>query len=404
MGMLFIRRSARADPTRKVTGHGMNRSDEAMRAMRRAAVVEHMTAENAHDFERCIGAFSHPRYEIIATGEVYDGAKRVEGLLFENKRAFPDFRFDVRRMRDAEDAVVVEGDFRGTHLGTWRGLPATGRVIGFPLIIVFEFEADQMVCERTYFDLGTPLRQLGVARDPNSRSGRIATVVNHPLTFTRAIVGQAQARRDAAAKESPRPSGTVQVGRPEAVVGAEILNAVSGERLIFLQTHRSSAGALFQARITMPAGHYVIESHFHPQQEERFEVESGRLAVKVGNAVRYLDKGEDVVVPVRTVHSYWNAGSEPLQILYEHRPALISAEVFFQTYFGLSRDGKLSRTGVMNTLQAAVLIQEVGDFIRPPKPYPPLQDVMFKPLAELGRALGYRAWYPQYLIEKRIPE
>ena len=369
-----------------------------MHNRRRAVVGEHIAAENAHDFERCIGAFGHPRYEVMATGEVYDGAKRVEVLLLENKRAFPDFHFDVRRMRDADDAIVVEGDFRGTHLGTWRGLPATGRAIDFPLIIVFEFEADRLICERTYFDLGTALRQLGVARDPNSRSGQIAMVLNHPLTLARALVDQARARRGAAVGAAPALPRTGAGWRPEGVVGAEIFNAMSGERLVFLQTHRSSSGALFQARITMPAGHYVIESHFHPHQEERFEVESGQLAVRVGNALRYVDKGEDITIPVRTVHSYWNAGSDPLQVLYEHRPALVSAEVFFQTYFGLSRDGKLSPAGVMNTLQAAVLIQEVGDFIRPPKPYPPLQDALFKPLAELGRALGYRPWYPQYLI------
>jgi len=373
----------------------VSRGENDLRALRRAAVLEHMTAENAHDFERSIGAFGHARYEIVATGETYDGADGVHGFLLENKRAFPDFHFDVRRIRDADDAVIVEGDFRGTHLGTWRGLPATGRAIDFPLIIVFEFENERLVCERTYFDLGTPLRQLGVARDPNTRSGQIATVMNHPLTFARALGRQTRIRRHAAAGA---PTSLVAGTRPEATVGAEILNAVSGERLIFLQTHRSSGGALFQARITMPPGHYVIDSHFHPKQEERFEVEAGRVAIMVGGALRYLGPGEDVVVPVGVLHSYWNAGGEPLQILYEHRPALISAEVFFQTYFGLSRDGKLSSTGVMNIFQAAVLIEDVGDFIRPPNPYPPLQDVLFKPVAQLGRALGYRPWYPQYLI------
>ena len=45
---------------------------------------------------------------------------------------------DVKRMRDAEDAVIVEGDFRGTHQGLWRGLPPTGRAVDFPVLIVFE--------------------------------------------------------------------------------------------------------------------------------------------------------------------------------------------------------------------------------------------------------------------------
>ena len=46
-----------------------------------------------------------------------------------------------------------------------------------------------MICERTYFDIGTPFRQLGVALDPNSRGGKIATALNHPLVVGKALIG-----------------------------------------------------------------------------------------------------------------------------------------------------------------------------------------------------------------------
>ena len=147
-----------------------------------------MEAENAHDFERCIAAFSHPRYEIVATGEVWDGYSGVNTLLNENMQGFPDFQFHPSHMHHGDDAVIVEGRFVGTHDGTWRGLPATGRKVDFPLIIVFMFEEDRMICERTYFNIGTPLVQLGVARDPNSTGGRVATVLNHPLSLSRALI------------------------------------------------------------------------------------------------------------------------------------------------------------------------------------------------------------------------
>jgi steroid delta-isomerase-like uncharacterized protein len=151
-------------------------------------VGEHMRLENEHDFPACIGEFGRPRYEIVATGEVHDGAAAVEAFLLENSRAFPDFRFDAQRTTPARDAVLVEGVFTGTHEGTWRGLPATGRRVRFPMAVVFEFEGPALVGERVYFDLGTPLRQLGVARDPTSTTGRIATVLNHPVTIGRALL------------------------------------------------------------------------------------------------------------------------------------------------------------------------------------------------------------------------
>jgi hypothetical protein len=95
----------------------------------------------------------------------------------------------------ANDVVLVEGVFTGTHLGTWRGLPATGRKIRFAMAVVFEFDGDTLVCERLYFDLGTPLRQLGVARDPVSLAGRITAAVNHPVTIVRALAFAARHRR-----------------------------------------------------------------------------------------------------------------------------------------------------------------------------------------------------------------
>ena len=162
--------------------------EASLRSVREATVLEHMTAENAHDFERCIAAFSSPRYEVIPTGEVWDGHSGVDALLKENEKGFPDFQFHPEAMHHADDAVVVEGRFSGTHMGSWRGLPATGRKVDFRLVIVFLFEGDRLVCERTYFDIGTPLRQLGVARDPNTRAGKVATALNHPIVVGAALM------------------------------------------------------------------------------------------------------------------------------------------------------------------------------------------------------------------------
>lgn len=184
-----------------------------------------------------------------------------------------------------------------------------------------------------------------------------------------------------------------------ARVGAVIENAVSGERLTFLETFESSDGKLFRAEIAMPAGDYVIPPHIHPKQEERFEVIDGLLAVKVRREQRMAGPGEDVVVPAGVTHSYWNAGGGELRIVYENRPALPSEEVFFETYYGLSRAGKVSKRGQMNPLQAAAMIGELGDYIRPV--FPPLwmQDRLFALLAPVARRRGYRASYPEYATD-----
>ena len=153
-----------------------------------AIVNEHMRLENAYDFPGCIGEFAHPKYEVVADGEVFDGAERVHGFLSENHTAFPDFVFAPTRVSPTTDAVLVEGRFTGTHLGTWRGLPATGRRVDFAMCLIFEFEGDAMVNEKIYFDLDTPLHQLGVADSFDSPRGKITLALTHPIIIGKAFL------------------------------------------------------------------------------------------------------------------------------------------------------------------------------------------------------------------------
>ena len=159
---------------------------------KRVAIVnEHMRLENAYDFSGCIAEFSAARYEVVADGELFDGPGRVHDFLAENHQAFPDFQFVPSRVAPTPDAVLVEGRFTGTHLGPWRGLPATGRKVDFAMCLIFEFEGDSMVNERLYFDLTSPLRQLGVAEDPNSLRGKLTIALTHPIVIGRAVLRNA---------------------------------------------------------------------------------------------------------------------------------------------------------------------------------------------------------------------
>jgi hypothetical protein len=148
----------------------------------------------------------------------------------------------------------------------------------------------------------------------------------------------------------------------------------------------------------MAPGDYAARPHFHPSQEERFVVLEGRFGYVIGERSGVAEAGETLVCPVGVTHTQWNAGDTSARIYYEHRPARTSAEVFFETFFGLSRDGKLSPQGGIRLLQAVVLLQAVGDFIRPSSPPTFLQDGLFPVLAVLGRGIGYRARYERYAL------
>ncbi len=167
---------------------------DSLRETREQIVREHMESENRHEFDRTLETFKHPRYELIASGEVIDGTEDVARYYKETRAAFPDQRNELIELHHSDDAVIVEFDLLGTHEGSFRGLPPTGRAFRCRMAAIFEFEGDGLVSERVYFDSATILRQLGIAHDPLTFRGRLATVANHPVTIGRALVRRVTGR------------------------------------------------------------------------------------------------------------------------------------------------------------------------------------------------------------------
>ena len=101
-----------------------------------------------------------------------------------------------------------------------------------------------------------------------------------------------------------------------------------------------------------------------------------------------------VEIPKGRPHVWHNGGDEDLHMFLEFRPALRSEE-FFESYFGLGKDGKTDpKTGLPNLLRMAVLLHEFREEIHLAKPPLPLQRALFGTLALVGRVLGYRGRYP----------
>src|SRR4051794_6312390 len=139
-------------------------AETSLRERREAVVREHMGSENRHEFDVTMATFDHPRYEIVPTGDVYDGPEEVARYFEETRAAFPDQRNELVKLHHADDAVIVEFDLLGTHRGELRGIAPTGKSFTCRTLAIFEFGAgsDGIVCERVYFDALTILGQLGL--------------------------------------------------------------------------------------------------------------------------------------------------------------------------------------------------------------------------------------------------
>jgi len=136
--------------------------DRSLRERRLELVREHMESENELRFDATLQTFDHPRYELIATGEVFDGAEEVAGYYSASRAAFPDQRNENVLLHYAEDAVIAEFDLLGTHEGELKGIAPTGRSFRCRMCALFIFEpgGDRIVCERVYFDQATIAQQL----------------------------------------------------------------------------------------------------------------------------------------------------------------------------------------------------------------------------------------------------
>ncbi|SES02469.1 ester cyclase [Lentzea albida] len=139
---------------------------KALRALREAIVLEHMESQNEHDFDTSLNTFPHPRYEIMASGQVFEGVDAVRGYWQRTRAAFPDQRNKVMDVHHADDAVILEFELEGTHLGSLTGEEVTGRSFKVRMVGFFLFDKDVLTCQRVYGDTATVMAQLGLLDVP----------------------------------------------------------------------------------------------------------------------------------------------------------------------------------------------------------------------------------------------
>jgi mannose-6-phosphate isomerase-like protein (cupin superfamily) len=174
--------------------------------------------------------------------------------------------------------------------------------------------------------------------------------------------------------------------------GDTIVNPVTGERITFLRTSADTNGESVLIETAVHPGGFVAAAHVHPFQSERFEVVSGRLAIKVGRETIELDAGQTATVPAGMAHRFWNDGEELAVFRCEVRPAL-QFESLLETMFALAADGKTNRKGMPNPVRLAVIANAHFDTVRLPFPPAWLQKAGLAVGAPLGRLAGYGATY-----------
>ena len=176
--------------------------------------------------------------------------------------------------------------------------------------------------------------------------------------------------------------------------GDELLDP-DGGRLIFRQTAGSTDGQLLEMEAFYPPNSELPPEHYHPHQEEHFEVVSGVIQTIIDGRERSYQPGEDFTIPPGVPHAMHNISDEEGHVIWQTRPAL-RTEMFHETIRGLARDGKLSAEGSPDFLQAVVIAREYNQEFRLKRPPYVIQWLLFAVLAPIGKLKGYRGSYSEY--------
>lgn len=175
-----------------------------------------------------------------------------------------------------------------------------------------------------------------------------------------------------------------------------VKNPITGQEIKFIQTSRDTQGLLLEMETTYQPHSTEPLPHFHPQQEENFQVLSGSISVRLGTELKVLSVGDTLHIPAKQVHSMWNHSGEKAVVQWKVQPAL-DTEYFLEMGMGLAQAGKVKENGMPVLWQIVLLVTHFKQVYRLTKPSPVVQNLVFTLLKPIAQLLGYRAIHPEYL-------
>ncbi len=117
--------------------------------------IRHSIAEDRRDLDGLIATLtSDCVYEIVPTGQRWEGHDGARAFYTSFLGSFPDVHFDLTDIVIGPQGVIEVAEMTGTHRGAWAGIDPTGQPVGLTIIIHFPWDPDAglFAGERIYFD------------------------------------------------------------------------------------------------------------------------------------------------------------------------------------------------------------------------------------------------------------
>ena len=117
--------------------------------------IDHSKAEDKRDLQGLIDTLTEDCvYEIVSTGQRWEGHEGARNFYTSFLGAFPDVKFDLTDIVIGPQGVFEVADMTGTQKGPWAGVEGAGQSVNYPVLIYFPWDpvAKKFAGEKVYYD------------------------------------------------------------------------------------------------------------------------------------------------------------------------------------------------------------------------------------------------------------
>lgn len=173
----------------------------------------------------------------------------------------------------------------------------------------------------------------------------------------------------------------------------------SGDSMELLETAAMTGGARVRARLVFTPGGLRVQPHLHLDQDEVYEVQSGRLAYMLDGKAGVAEAGATVTLPRGVAHQHYCGGAEDTVVIQTVTPGH-DFDYLIENIFGLGSEGR-AIGGLDNAIQGLVWIHGMRSTLFVASLPIGLQKLLASVAAPFARWVGYRAVHRRFSGEER---
>ncbi|GGW58132.1 hypothetical protein GCM10010503_38950 [Streptomyces lucensis JCM 4490] len=156
------------------------------------AVSDVLPHWNAHNIKGVLGFYQPDiTWHNVAMEATYHNRREVGAFLNNLFAAFPDLTFEVGERIARGDRVAEKWTMAGTHLGTYLGVPATGRRVEIHGMSMVRMREGRFLTDDFYYDASGVMRQLGLLPSLQATTGRAGRAILTLAVITRKVAVRA---------------------------------------------------------------------------------------------------------------------------------------------------------------------------------------------------------------------